>query len=721
MLLAACAAMLAAPALAQDGDKSLSPSSEPPQSSSSVSTESWTENGEDFSELMFSSGGLLVKQKIRKWKEETPDDKCKQDVVFLIDNSGSMSQHRVKMFTAVNVAVATIREKGFGRVSTVVFSDKPATFGPPPPGSRSKNSRPTDKCAFCWRKSNPDEQPFPDPNKVRGGTLTDLAAGIDHALDIMRKDVAGKGPAGDGPRANPERRYRFVMLSDMLQTKGISSPNSPAFHRFAERVFSVTCGEDWKKYVTRDGNGYKLKARYAGKADEMCTGAIAEMHYFLFAHAGTGHKDMSLLSKKVTADNVKGLKALNTAWEETAVANWRRMPGSRKQLQVAMHDLLSGQTNLGGASYHAQSTIMLAPANKPTAFDWSQAEFVQALVGDGCEPIEYTESVVTVDVEPAELPTLELTLDPMSRHFPNAVTKIDPTYTNSLGKDDMSFLSTQLEKFLGDVQELRWTVAGYVENLERQLADFEQAAKTNPSLSKKVSTIKLKVHKAVQAAKLAEATALQEAAKKISFAHTYVGGFASTRGSNPVTNRKLSVKRSQAAYCLLQGALAHVGVTKYSVTVGSFSHHWHCKAILSLIGTPDASCADVAAVTAAGDAWAAAGETQDDKDARALELTQLEDDARRAEIHFQEATAVEAGFKGQCCLAHGGSSCGSTAACPPNSFSDTACQDKAAWQANWSAKEQSLFDAEVAKSAELLTQLHETIKHDPLQGLTKKV
>ena len=119
---------------------------------------------------------------------------------------------------------------------------------------------------------------------------------------------------------------------------------------------------------------------------------------------------------------------------------------------------------------------------------WTKMELIKEILGD-CEPLEYEQSIVTVDVEPAELPTLKVDIDPLVRHFANAKTQIDPNYENSLGKDEVGFISEPLEKFRDDITELKDTLDTYVENLTKQLDDFKTAAETNRELQQKHGTV----------------------------------------------------------------------------------------------------------------------------------------------------------------------------------------------------------------------------------------
>ena len=188
------------------------------------------------------------------------------------------------------------------------------------------------------------------------------------------------------------------------------------------------------------------------------------------------------------------------------------------------------------------------------------------------------------------------------------------------------------------------------------------------------------------------------------FAHAFIGGYASTAGFDPVRNKKLSIDRALSAYCMTEAAYNEAGISDFYIVFGTFGHKWHCHAILDLIGTPEKSCADTKAVTAAARAWAAAGEDAEAVQEREHTLLQLEDEARKAEVHFQQASATDAGFTGDCCIAHGGASCAvySLRKCSPVTFSTALCEDKAKWQTNWTEQNRADFAAELEKSAAVL-------------------
>jgi len=334
-------------------------------------------------------------------------------------------------------------------------------------------------------------------------------------------------------------------------------------------------------------------------------------------------------------------------------------------------------------------------------------DFVQALLGDECKPLEFEYTSQTVDVKTPELPELKLHIDPVSRHFPNDKTKINPNYENSLGRDSPHFFSEQLARFRDDVAAFRQRVVDFETDLDEQMADLEAAAKTDGHLRKKVTEARAKVEAAKKSMRKVAAEKMQEALKEVKFHRLYVGGFASTRGTNAVHNMMLSTKRARGAYCMLEGAFKKLGVSDYSVVVGYFGHQWHCKEVLKAVAAPKSlGCGDVAKVEAAAQEWVSASPDDETREARKLTLLRLEDDARRGEIHFEQQTALDVGFKTRCCVERGSGSCAPLTVCAEGTWGQKDfCSKQELWRTGWTPQDQQVLDQEINVCATLIREV----------------
>lgn len=640
-------------------------------------------------QFVFTSNGISIRVRVAKWNKP-PVDGCKRDVIFVIDNSGSMTKFRHDIFAAVNVAAQTLRDKGNARVSTVVFSDDPYVHQKnanlQPPKGVTVSPRDAKKCVFCWQKSNLQHQPFPNPNSFGSGSLTDLGAAFTLVTDIIDKDTAGKGPLVDGPRIDPKRPYWVILLSDLLVTKGMSSPTSSEFRKLRNKVMKLFCTENWQSVINVERSTGKMSFKPGVKPSEACKGAVAQMHYFFFRERDPGYRDMTpMLEHLKDKEGKPSIADMDAAWRAGSL-QYHKQHRSWTKKQLPMYHLLSGQALGGGGLYKARTTAMISLRGTGNKYRWETLDFVKELLGEECEPELFDRKDLRIDVQPMEFPKLQLSFEPVRRHFANNKDKIDPIYENSLGFDSPEFLTTSLEHYLEDVQKVINNVKEYTADLKEQLSELKLAA-ASPGSQIRASVVgkaKHLVDTEVRRAEQALATMMNTVVENMKFKDAYIGGFASIKGSDPVYNQKLSGRRTRGAFCQTLGVLNEItGKSALRVHVGYFGHKQHCQAVLDAIGTPDASCADAAAVQKALRDWIAASTTPDEKAARKKEALALEDEARKAEIHFSLLTAEGLGFSSKCCFALNGAKCSAGVSACSAMWGDDTCADTSVWRTNW--------------------------------------